>query len=108
MEFTKDGKECVIRGDTIKTILHGAVHSLQKLMANGVTMFMMQMVKVADSLPLNAIVGEKTRVRALVDGISANFPSSYHLITILKPRSSNQLGAQRRTYQCTSLPISPC
>ena len=41
MEFTMDGKEHVIHGDAIKTILHGTVHSLQKLMANGLTMFMM-------------------------------------------------------------------
>ena len=61
MKFTMDGKEHVIRGDAIKTILYGTVHSLQKLMANGLTMFMMQMVKVTDSLPLNAIVGEQTQ-----------------------------------------------
>ena len=61
MEFTMDGKKHVIRGDPIKTILHGVVHSLQELMANGLTMFMMQMVKVTNSLPLNAIVGEQTQ-----------------------------------------------
>ena len=108
MEFTMDGKEHVIRGDAIKTILHGTVHSLTKLMANGLTMFMMQMVKVTDSLPLNAIVGEQTQE---LEHLLTEYQQIFQVPTTLPlPRShepSNQFGAQHWTCQCAPLLISP-
>ena len=103
-----DGKEHVICGDAIKTILHGMVHSLQKLMANGLTMFMMQMVKVTDSLPLNAIVGEHTQE---LEHLLTEYQQIFQVPTTLPlPRShepSNQFGAQHWTCQCAPLLISP-
>ena len=86
MKFTMDGKEHVIRGDAIKTILYGMVHSLQKLMANGLTMFMMQMVKVTDSLPLNAIVGEHTQE---LEHLLTEYQQIFQVPTTLPPPQSH-------------------
>lgn len=95
IEFTMNGKEHVIRGDTIKTILHGTVHSLQKLMANGLTKYKMQMVKVIDSLPLNAVVRKQTQeLMHLLKEYQQIFQVP---TTIMEPRPLNQLGARHWT-----------
>lgn len=96
IEFTMNGKEHVIRGDTIKTILHGTMHSLQKLMANGLTKYKMQMVKVTDSLPLNAVVrmqAQKLKHLLKEDQQIFQVPT-----TITEPWPLNQLGARHWTY----------
>ena len=47
MEFCVKGKNFLIQGETTKEVVQESIQSMQSLMANGLDMFLMQMVSMS-------------------------------------------------------------
>ena len=47
MEFCVKGKNFLIQGETTKGVVQESIQSMQSLMANGLDMFLMQMVSIS-------------------------------------------------------------